>query len=212
MLLVWLCCFLVAHGWMPDYGNYSLKISASWKVQELFDEALRLEFGFGQTLARDYFNQSQTLDKDCAMCYWGLALANGPYLNHPIVVDNAQLQTAYDAAQSAVSALKRRPQVSTKEQLLVSAMAVRYPPSVSGNQTETYLSYVAKMKDAHAALPNDADIAVLLADSLMILDCDSAGYNFYDPATGEPYPNEVAAGALLKPHLGTNRPEGRWLK
>ena len=56
-------------------GNLHYKISTSnAKAQSYFDQGLRLTFAFNHAEAGRAFRAAQTLDPDCAMCYWGEAL------------------------------------------------------------------------------------------------------------------------------------------
>jgi hypothetical protein len=190
--------------WSPDMGNYSMSITSTPKAQELFDEGIRLEFGFDQTEARLCFNRSIAADPDCAMCWWGLAWSLGPFLNHPMVESLSQLTSAVQAANTA-AAMGDKKKLTTKEQLLIKAMGLRYPASIAGNQTETYIAYAAAMQEAHAQLPSDADIAALAAESLLVLQCDDSGYNFYGP-DGKPLERVQIADALLQPHIQPHSP------
>jgi hypothetical protein len=184
--------------WAPSMGNYSMTITANPTAQALFNEGIRLEFGFDQTEARIYFNRSIAADRHCAMCWWGLAWSLGPYLNHPTVESPSQLTSAAQAAKTAASMGTMK--LTQKEQLLIKAMAVRYPASIAGNQTETYIAYAAAMQEAHTQLETDADIAALSAESLLVLQCDDSGYNFYT-SDGLPVERVQAADTLLQPHI-----------
>ena len=53
-------------------------------AQRYFDQGLRLYYAFNHAEAIRAFEEASRLDPDCAMCYWGLALAHGPNINAPI--------------------------------------------------------------------------------------------------------------------------------
>lgn len=62
---------------MAGMGNAHLKISAdSPLVQELFDQGLCQLHGFWYFEAERSFRQAATIEPECAMAYWGMAMAN----------------------------------------------------------------------------------------------------------------------------------------
>ena len=50
-------------------------------AQRYFDQGMVLAFGFNHAEAIRSFRAAQKLDADCAMCFWGEALATGPNIN-----------------------------------------------------------------------------------------------------------------------------------
>ena len=69
-----------------ELGNYTLPITTAGgaAVQQAFDLGMMHEFGFNQAEARIAFAAAVAQDPHgCPMCYWGLAYAWGPFLNHP---------------------------------------------------------------------------------------------------------------------------------
>ena len=50
-------------------------------AQRYFDQGMVLAFGFNHAESIRSFRAAQTLDSDCAMCFWGEALATGPNIN-----------------------------------------------------------------------------------------------------------------------------------
>ena len=63
-------------------GNLHYPITTtSLKAQEFFEQGLRLIYAFNHWEAIQAFRTATVLDPDCAMAYWGLALAFGPNLN-----------------------------------------------------------------------------------------------------------------------------------
>jgi hypothetical protein len=55
------------------------------EAQKYFDQGLNLLFGFNHGAAIRSFKEAVRLDPTCAMAYWGVALANGPHINFPMV-------------------------------------------------------------------------------------------------------------------------------
>ena len=63
-------------------GDFSLPITTTDPhAQRYFDQGMVLAFGFNHAESIRSFRAAQTLDPDCAMCFWGEALATGPNIN-----------------------------------------------------------------------------------------------------------------------------------
>src|SRR5580704_11667040 len=60
---------------LTGIGNVHLKISASPEVQMWFDQGLNLYYDFWDYESARAFQQTIRIDSSCAMCYWGLYLA-----------------------------------------------------------------------------------------------------------------------------------------
>ncbi len=75
-------------------------------AQRYFDQGMVLSFGFNHAEAIRSFRAAQRLDPDCAMCFWGEALATGPNIN--VTADGKAVMTpeqqvdAYAAIQQAL--------------------------------------------------------------------------------------------------------------
>ena len=108
---------------MPLYkvglGSFSRKISSSnAEAQAYFDQGFQLVYSFGKYDAIRSFREAWKRDPECAMCYWGEALAWGSNLNQVISAVDAPF--AYAAAQKALS-LKQR--ATPPERALIEALA-----------------------------------------------------------------------------------------
>src|SRR5438046_9123357 len=67
-------------------GSYSRKITtASPQAQRYFNQGLGFYHGFNHGAAIRAFKEAARLDPKCAMAHWGIALANGPHINFPMV-------------------------------------------------------------------------------------------------------------------------------
>src|SRR6266481_9199363 len=67
-------------------GSYSRKITTnSPEAQRYFNQGLAFVHGFNHGAAIRAFQQAAELDPQCAMAHWGIALANGPHINSPVV-------------------------------------------------------------------------------------------------------------------------------
>src|SRR5438445_4828535 len=111
-----------------DLGNHHHEVTTKVpRAQQFFDQGLRLVFGFNHGEAIRAFKEGTRLDPDCAMCYWGMALASGPHVNAPM--DSASGVAAYAATQKALAHLAH---ASAGERDYVRAVAKRYaavPPA-----------------------------------------------------------------------------------
>jgi tetratricopeptide (TPR) repeat protein len=197
--------------WIPNVivGNYSLPISYfkgqstdSPDVQQLFDVGMMECFGFSfleaQTTALQALTLSQTPpDKlsHCPMCYWLLAMAHSPYINHPSL-DHDLYQSAQRASEMAIQAATTFPP-TPKETWLIEAIQVRFSANVE-HQSIGYRQYQEKLEQLYQRLPSDTDVMAFLADALMILHCNADGYQFYEEDNVTPKPDIAHAMQLLE--------------
>lgn len=138
--------------------------TTSPQAQRYFDQGLILVFGFNHAEAIRSFQEATRLDGNCAMCYWGIALALGPNINAPMNPDSAP--AAYKAIQKA---LNLSTQASSSEQAYIQALSVRYwQPAVSERQSLD-LAYANAMREVSNRYPEDLDAATLFAEAIMDL-------------------------------------------
>ena len=62
---------------MTGIGNAHIAITASPEAQAWFDQGLNLMHDFWDYESVKAFEQSVRVDPNCAMCWWGLAQAEG---------------------------------------------------------------------------------------------------------------------------------------
>src|SRR5579863_4760123 len=62
---------------MTGIGNAHIAITASPEAQQWFDQGLNLMHDFWDYESAKAFEQSVRVDPNCAMCWWGLAQAEG---------------------------------------------------------------------------------------------------------------------------------------
>ena len=149
------------------------------RAQLFFDQGLRLVYAFNHAEAIRSFKEAQRLDPNCAMAYWGEALALGPNLNQMFQPEN--MKPAYDAAQKAVS-LKNG--ASAGERAFIDAMAARYSADPAADRATLDRAYAEAMRSVAEGYPADDDAQVLRADALMNL----SPWNYYT-RDGEPRGN-----------------------
>ncbi|MBV1905300.1 MAG: hypothetical protein KUG75_04425 [Pseudomonadales bacterium] len=152
-----------------DMGHFSLPItSKNADVQRYFDQGLILAFGFNHAESIRSFKAAQKLDPQCAMCFWGEALATGPNINvtsnGSVIMSDNERVLAYAAIQKAVS-LKEN--TSEKERDYIDALSARYNGDISSDRSILDKSYAKAMQGLSAKYPTDNDAAALYAESLM---------------------------------------------
>jgi tetratricopeptide (TPR) repeat protein len=137
-------------------------------VQTYFDQGMVLAFGFNHAEAIRSFRAAQRLDDDCAICFWGEALASGPNIN---VTSNGKAVMSREervAAHAAVAAaLDRLDHASAKERDYIAALATRYSANPEEERAAQDLAYVDAMRELAARYPEDDDVQALFAESLM---------------------------------------------
>lgn len=150
-------------------GNHHHAITTSDPdAQRYFDQGLIIDFAFNHAESARSFRAAQTLDAECAMCYWGEALALGPNINvtsnGKVVMSDDERSNAYAAMQKAVS-LKAN--ASEAERDYIDALATRYNGDVESPREPLDEAYVNAMRELYQKYPDDNDAASLFAESMM---------------------------------------------
>ena len=150
-------------------GDHTHPITTNNKyVQRYFDQGLTIDFAFNHAESARSFRAGQTLDPNCAMCFWGEALALGPNINvtsnGSVIMADQERLAAYEAIQKAVS-LKNT--VSEKERDFIDALATRYNGDTASPRGPLDLAYSEAMRKLSNKYPEDDDAASLFAESLM---------------------------------------------
>ena len=171
-------------------GAVSYKITTSNPAaQTSFDQGLRLTYAFNHGEAQRAFRKAQKLDPECAMCFWGEALALGPNINLPM--QDEALAPAFAAAQKARALAAN---ASPREQALIAALSARYAENPKADRKALDAAYAAAMGKVAAEFPEDNEIAVLYAESVM----DVSPWNYWQPGGREPNPQSVAIVPTLE--------------
>jgi tetratricopeptide (TPR) repeat protein len=134
------------------------------EAQQYFDQGLRLVWAFNHDEATRAFTEAARLDPDCAMAWWGIALAAGPNYNDP--GNPERDRRAYEALRKAV-ALERK--VSAQERAYIEALAKRYTKKPPPDRKALDVAYADAMREVMRRYPDDLDAATLFAESMMDL-------------------------------------------
>ena len=200
-----------------NLGTYHRQIETSSPLaQRYFDQGLVLFYSFEYGESIRSFHAAIAADPNCAMCYWGLALALGSKTDMPL--DGHELDDAKAAIQTAAQVVNP---INTEEKALIGALSLRYIKIsveklqafsglctsfsiVSGSASQDYSN---AMKNLTALFPQDPDVKVLYAASLF----DLSNWRLWNLSRHEPgqYTLEIiqvleSALALNKDHPGAN--------
>jgi hypothetical protein len=146
-------------------SNHHMPITTSSPLaQKYFDQGIRLVYAFNHAEAIRAFEAAQKLDADCAMCYWGAALALGPNINAPM-----EPEAVKPALEAVAKAQERVAKASPREQAYVAAIATRYSDKPDADRAALDKAYADAMRGVARDYPDDLDAATLFAESLMDL-------------------------------------------
>jgi tetratricopeptide (TPR) repeat protein len=163
-------------------------------TQRYFDQGLRLYYAFNHAESIRAFQEAFRLDPDCAMCYWGVALAHGPNINAPM--DRESALAAYDAIQKAIA---REPTADTRERAMIRALATRYAADPPEDRSALDAAYAHALGDLVHRYPADHEVATLYAEALM----DLSPWNYWT-ADGQPRAQTTEILANLERVLAAN--------
>jgi tetratricopeptide (TPR) repeat protein len=151
---------------MPGLGDVHHAVSAkNSEAQRFFDQGLALIYAFNHDEALRSFERAAALDPECAMAWWGIALAVGPNYNDP-EPDLAREKKAWEAIQKA-SALESK--ATEPERGYIEALAHRYSNQAKPDLKRLAADYKIAMGELTKRYPDDLDAATLYAESAMDL-------------------------------------------
>lgn len=179
-----------------DLGTLSWPVTTkSPLAQAYFNQGLRWAYAFNHSAARRAFQEAQRQDPDCAMCVWGEAYVLGPNINAPM---------PKEAIAPALDAINRAKQLSGKadarENAIIDATALRYSVEPNADQAVLNKAYADALAKAHAAFPDDQNLAVLSAEAIMNL----APWDYWQPDGKTPKGEIGAAIEAIKTVLEAN--------
>ena len=196
-------------GHRKDPREYGFELGA-WKrvvatvspaAQAWFDYGLSWTYAYNHEEAVQCFRAALDHDPDCAMAWWGIAYAAGPFYNRPWIrycereIAEA-LPVCHHAATEARRALDRAGNDSPDERALTEAIAARYR-----SRTETshgvldrwHRDFTDVMRKVHATFPHDLDIAALFAEAAVT--CTPR--QLWNLKTGRPNPGALTEEGIV---------------
>ncbi|HMK17670.1 MAG TPA: hypothetical protein VK492_05725 [Chitinophagaceae bacterium] len=148
---------------IPGVGIYKWKISTkSDSAQFYFNQGINMYYSFHIIEAMASFKKAEKFDENSPMLLWAQALTYGPNIN------DFGYTASPEALLASGKAIEFSGRCTEKETALIKAQRVRY--SYDSSQTRPILNqlYVDEMKDAYEKFPDDADVATLYADAMML--------------------------------------------
>ena len=144
-------------------GDFARRVTtSSAAAQRYFDQGLVFMYAFNHDEAIRSFRRAAELDPGCAMAQWGVAIANGPHINNPVVPPE-QAQAAWDALAVARTLAAN---ASPVEQALIAAAQARYALPQPEDRAPLERAYADAMRGVWRSYPKDADVGALFAESL----------------------------------------------
>ena len=149
---------------LPGWGSYRWKITTtSDSAAFYFNQGINMYYGFHIIEARASFDKATRFDPECAMAWYGKALAYGPNIN------DFGYQRPTEAYPSALKATQLKNNCTPAEKALINAMSVRYSYDTSRDQTQLNVLYKDEMSKVYQAFYTNENVSALYADALMLL-------------------------------------------
>lgn len=165
------------------------------EAQAWFNQGIAFTYGFNHEQAIKAFRRAQSIDPDCAMCFWGEAFALGPNINAPMGDD--AVAPAYQAMQRAVA---RRDGVSEKEKALINALTYRYENAPLKDRSKLDNAFADAMDDVAKQFPDDDFILSLAAEANM----DTQAWDYWADGGRTPKGRTARTISLLETVLARN--------
>lgn len=188
---------------MTGLGNTHHQVTTkNSEAQKFFDQGLSLIYAFNHEEAVRSFTRAAELDPNCAMAYWGIAVAVGPNINDPSDPDRMKQAIAAVAKAKAAAAKGATPE----EKAFIEAIGKRYSADPKADLRKFAVDYRNAMGEIVKRYPNDLDAATLFAESAM----DLRPWQLWTP-DGKPAEGTLEIEATLESvlkrdpnHLGAN--------
>ena len=169
-------------------GSHSFTISSKVEgVQEYFNQGLIMAFAFNHAESIRSFKAAQKLDPNCAICFWGEALALGPNIN--VTSDGKAImspQDRLDAFERTNKAIALIEFASPKEKDFILTLKSRYNGDVNSSRVPLDIAYAESMEALSSKYPDDTDAASLYAEALM----NTMPWNYW-AEDGNPKPDTI---------------------
>jgi tetratricopeptide (TPR) repeat protein len=167
-----------------DLGPYGRVVTTSSETaQTWFNRGLNWVFGYNFEEALACFERALEHDPECVMAQWGVAYAIGPNYNKRW--DRFQPDEILEALAMARGALTAAQgnNGTAAEHALVNALLQRYQADEPVEDLSEWSdAYADAMREAHAAYPDDREVASLFVEAMM----NRTPWQMWDPRTGEP--------------------------
>lgn len=165
-------------------------------AQRYFDQGMAFVYGFNHAAAVRSFREAQRLAPNCALCWWGEAVANGPNINAGM--DSAQNRAALASLEQAQRLATEAPAI---ERDLIAAQILRYSADPAADRAALDTAYADAMQALAQRHAGNDDVAVLAAEAAM----NTTAWNYWDAAERkQPNPRIGDAVALIEQVMSRN--------
>jgi tetratricopeptide (TPR) repeat protein len=149
---------------LTGWGDLNYPISTkSDSAQFYFNQGLSLYFSYHFTEAVASFKESGRFDPDCAMAYWGQALAMGPFYNTYVY----KMPKDVPSIVSTMAGLSSN--ASEKEKGLIAALQKRYSDDLTNaDRKQLDRSYATALVTLGKKYSDDNNIKALYVDAIML--------------------------------------------
>ncbi len=181
-----------------DLGPWVRTVTTSSPdAQTWFDRGLNWIFAFNHEEACVCFSRALEHDPECAMAYWGIAYARGPFYNRPWIrfTDSEIAEVLPFCNSAAREAIARVDGCTPAEQSLIRAIPFRYQEVRCFNRSELnrwHDAYADAMRDAWRTHRSDLDIAALFAEAAIT----RTPRQLWNLRTGRPNPGTDVVEAI----------------
>lgn len=154
-----------------DLGNWTRQItSPSKQAQIWFDRGLNWLYAYNHEEAVACFRRALVEDDQCAMAWWGVAYASGPFYNRPwIRYSPSEIAHFLPVCVEAAKAASRYAGSATRaERALIEAISVRYQDDqVTDHATLNtwHEAFTQAMRTAYLAHTEDLDITAFFVEA-----------------------------------------------
>ena len=179
-----------------NLGQHHFEVTTAHpQAQQYFNQGIKLLYAFNHAESHRSFREAARLDPQCAMAYWGQAIALGPNINDPFP-DEQRTSKAFEAAEKAG---RLASQASKKEKALIEALHERQQQDPAADRQQLNIAYQNAMKPIAKKYSEDADIQTLYAAAIM----NTMPWNYWNNQ-GEANPGTLEAKAALEKAMSIN--------
>jgi len=174
-----------------DLGTHSRPVTtASVQAQTWFDRGLVWTYAFAHEEAERCFRRAVDADPGCAMAWWGIAYALGPYINKEwrFYANDELLRTLPSIAQALRCARENTARATPVEKALIQALMKRYQstqPQPVATMDSWNHDYAEAMAPVYAEHCDDLDVIALYAEAMMM----RTPWKLWDSGKGHPAPD-----------------------
>jgi tetratricopeptide (TPR) repeat protein len=177
-------------------GNYHRATSTKVPLAAKFlDQGFCFYYGFQMDVAEKSFREAARLDPEMVMAYWGIAAANGNYINS-WAIDKESSEQAIEALNKAVALKAKGTEV---ENDLIAAELTRFDKTGPAKRDNLDKAFADAMRAVWKKHPKDADVGAVCAESIMQL----SPWDYWTP-DGKPKANTQEILDVIKAALKLN--------